>query len=293
MEMKGGRMVARIAQVVERSSFQGFILAVIALNSIVIGAATYPSVVEHFGATLELLDRAFLAIFVVEIVLRIAAHGDRPLGFLRSGWNVFDFTIVLLALLPALFGPGVTVLRALRIVRVLRLISAFRDLRIIVAGMVRSLAPLTGVALLMLLLVYVYAVIGTTLFGDLDPEGWGQVGAATLSVFRILTLENWDEIYFAVAGAGPAATIYFVSFIIIATLVVLNLVIAVFVSSVEQARVTEIQAEVRELSRSFDEQAPALSERISELHEALDLLENEIRGGRAAQSRHEGGVVGD
>lgn len=274
-------MASQVARLVENRAFQAVILAAITLNSALIGAATYPAIVEQYGDALERIDAAFLAVFVIEIVLRVLAHGRRPQDFLRSGWNVFDLVIVALALLPALLGSGVTVLRALRIVRVFRLISAFRDLRIIVSGMIRSLVPLAGVALLMGLLIYVYAVVGTTLFGGIDPEGWAEVGAATLSVFRILTLENWDEMYFAVGQAGPVATVYFVSFIIIATLVVLNLVIAVFVSSVEQARANELAEEARTLSAEVGVRTPELAERIADLRQSLNVLEMEL----AARSR--------
>lgn len=274
-------MAARIARLVESRVFQAAILTAIALNSALIGAATYPSVVRRFGDALDTADAVLLGVFVVEIALRIVAHGRHPGRFLRSGWNVFDLSIVVLALLPALLGSGVTVLRALRIVRVFRLISAFRDLRIIVSGMIRSLVPLAGVALLMGLLIYVYAVVGTTLFGGIDPEGWAEVGAAALSVFRILTLENWDEMYFAVGQAGPVATVYFVSFIIIATLVVLNLVIAVFVSSVEQARANELAEEARTVSAQVGVCTPELADRIADLRQSLDVLEMEL----AARSR--------
>lgn len=269
-------MTSRISRLVDHRVFQVAILAVIALNSALIGAATYPSIVRRYGDALDTIDAMLLGVFVIEIVLRILAHGRQPQNFLRSGWNVFDLVIVALALLPALLGSGVTVLRALRIVRVLRLISAFRDLRIIVSGMIRSLMPLAGVALLMGLLVYVYAVVGTTLFGEMDADSWGQVGAASLSVFRILTLENWDEMYFAVGQAGPVATVYFVSFIIIATLVVLNLVIAVFVSSVEQARANELAEEVRAVSLEVGVRTPELADLIAELRQSLDVLEIEL-----------------
>jgi voltage-gated sodium channel len=271
-----------VGRLVENRVFQSLILAVIVLNAIIIGAGTYPNVIARYGSTLDLVDDLFLWIFVVEIALRIFAHGRRPREFFRSGWNVFDFAIIVFALLPLVLGTGVTVLRLLRIVRAFRLVSAFKDLRTIVAGMVHSILPLAGVGLLMVLLTYVYAVVGTILFGSVAPDDWEQVGSAALSVFRILTLENWDELYFSVAEVGPLATLYFVSFIIVATLVVLNLVIAVFVSSVERARETELAEESSQLTREVGERLPELTDRISELRRALDQLEQELR-----QSHHE------
>jgi voltage-gated sodium channel len=268
--------VQAVDRIVRNSRFQGFILIIIALNAVAIGAETYPEIVVRHGALLERADTVFLTIFAVEIGLRLLAYGRRPRDFFRSGWNVFDFVIVVAALLPALLGTGVTVLRVLRIVRVFRLFSAFSELRTIITGMIRSLVPLAGVGFLMLLITYVYAIIGVALFGRASPEEWGQVGPAALSVFRILTLENWDDLYFAVAEVGSVATIYFVSFIIFATLVVLNLVIAVFVSSVERTRTEELAEETAEMARTVGERAPELAERIAEMRKALDQLEQNM-----------------
>lgn len=270
-----GVIAARCHRLAESRGFQMSILAVIVANAVVIGIETYPAVQENWGGVLRLVDGAFLAIFAVEITIRLLAHGRRPWEFFRGGWNVFDFVIVVLALLPVV-GANVTLVRLIRVLRVVRLVEAIDDLRMIVLGLARSLAALAGVAVFVVLVMYVYAVTGTALFGEELPDEWGTAGVAMMTCFRILTLDNWDDLYFPALEVTPWATPYFVSFIIVATLVVLNIVIAVVVSSVEQARQSELERETALVAELAGERAPELSERIVALRAALDQLEEDL-----------------
>ncbi|TVR26999.1 MAG: ion transporter [Ilumatobacter sp.] len=270
-----GVIAARCHRLAESRGFQMSILAVIVANAVVIGIETYPAVQERWGGVLRLVDVAFLAIFTVEITIRLLAHGRRPWEFFRGGWNVFDFVIVVLALLPVV-GANVTLVRLIRVLRVVRLVEAIDDLRMIVLGLARSLAALAGVAVFVVLVMYVYAVTGTALFGEELPDEWGTAGVAMMTCFRILTLDNWDDLYFPALEVTPWATPYFVSFIIVATLVVLNIVIAVVVSSVEQARQSELERETALVAELAGERAPELSERIVALRAALDQLEEDL-----------------
>ena len=270
-----GVIAARCHRLAESRGFQMSILAVIVANAVVIGIETYPAVQENWGGVLRLVDGAFLAIFTVEITIRLLAHGRRPWEFFRGGWNVFDFVIVVLALLPVV-GANVTLVRLIRVLRVVRLVEAIDDLRMIVLGLARSLAALAGVAVFVVLVMYVYAVTGTALFGEELPDEWGTAGVAMMTCFRILTLDNWDDLYFPALEVTPWATPYFVSFIIVATLVVLNIVIAVVVSSVEQARQSELERETALVAELAGERAPELSERIVALRAALDQLEEDL-----------------
>ena len=259
------------------------ILGVIVANAVVIGLETYPAIREDWGGLLRFVDVAFLVIFGVEIAIRLLAYGTRPWAFFRGGWNVFDFLIVLLALLPVI-GANVTLVRLARVLRVVRLVEAIEDLRVIVLGLARSLAALAGVAVFVALVMYVYAVVGTALFGEELPDEWGTVGVAMMTCFRILTLDNWDDLYFPALDVTAWATVYFVSFIIVATLVVLNIVIAVVVSSVESARQSELERETRRLSAEAGSHAPALAERILALRVALDELEANLADERDGQA---------
>jgi voltage-gated sodium channel len=270
-----GALSSRCHRIAESRVFQVSILAVIVANAVVIGLETYPAVRERWDGALLVVDTAFLVIFTVEIAIRLLAYGSRPWRFFRGGWNVFDFVIVVLALLPVI-GANVTLVRLVRVLRVVRLVEAIDDLRMIVLGLVRSLAALAGVAVFVLLVVYVYAVTGTALFGDELPDEWGTAGVAMMTCFRILTLDNWDDLYFPALEVTPWATPYFVSFIVVATLVVLNIVIAVVVSSVEQARQSELEREAALLAAQAGHQAPELTDRIAALRGALDELERNL-----------------
>lgn len=271
--------MSRIAQrchvIAESRPFQLAILVVIVANAIVIGLETYPAVKDRWSDGLRVIDALFLVIFTVEIVVRILAHGSRPWNFFRGGWNVFDFTIVALALLPVL-GANVTMIRLVRVLRVIRLVEAIDELRVIVLGLTRSLMSLAGVAVFVTLVIYVYAVTGTALYGDELPEEWGNVGLAMRSCFQVLTLSNWDVIYGNAREVTPWATVFFVSYIVVVTLLVLNIVIAVVVSSVESTRQSELRRETELMTARAGAEAPELAERIVAMRMALDELEQHL-----------------
>lgn len=265
----------RAGRIADAVWFQSLIVAVIVANAVLIGIETYPSIVDRFRGSIDRWNSVFLAIFVAEISVRLAAFGRSPHRFFTKGWNVFDFTIVALSLIPG-SGGSLTLLRIVRIMRVIRLIEVMEDLRLIVRGLIRSLAPLAGVALFVMIILYAYAIVGTALFGEQLPDEWGNAGAAMLTCFRILTLDNWDDLYFSAAAVSSWTTAYFVSFIIVATLVVLNIVIAVVVSSVEQARIAELQAEASHMTEENAARAPEIANRILSLRQALDELEQQL-----------------
>jgi voltage-gated sodium channel len=267
------RDVARIcALIAEWRPFQLLILGVIVANAVVIGMETYPGLYESFESTFHRLDQLFLTIFVIEIAIRLIAYGTRPWRFFGRGWNVFDFVIVAATFVPGL-GANVTFLRLIRVLRVIRLVEAVPDLRVIVRGVLRSIAPLVGVGSLVVIIVYIYAMVGTVLFGDELAEQWGTVGAAMFTCFRILTLDNWDDIYFPAAEVSGLALPYFLSFIMVATFVIMNIVIAVVVNSVESARQAQLAENAEEVSQAMADQAPELAERILAVRHALDELE--------------------
>lgn len=265
-------VVDTCARIAEWRPFQMVILGVIVANAVVIGLETYPDLYAAHGTLFGRLDQLFLMIFVVEIVIRLTAFGAQPWRFFQRGWNVFDFVIVAATFVPGL-GANVTFLRLIRVLRVVRLVEAIEDLRVIVRGVLRSIAPLVGVASLVLIITYIYAMVGTVLFGDALPEEWGTVGAAMFTCFRILTLDNWDEIFFPAAEVSGLAVLYFLSFILVATFVIMNIVIAVVVNSVEEARRTELAENAEEVAEAMADRSPELAERIHSLRHALDELE--------------------
>lgn len=262
--------------------FQLAILVIIVANAVTIGLETYSSIRQAHGGLLDALDRVFITIFVVEVTIRVLSYGRRPWQFFTRGWNIFDFSIVALSLVPGI-GANATLLRTVRVLRVIRLFEAINDLKVIVKGLLRSLAPLVGVAGLVVVITYIYAVVGTALFGERLPGEWGDVGVAMLTCFRVLTLDNWDDIFFPAQEVTLWAVPFFLSYILVATFVVLNIVIAVVVSSVEEARRLELEENVEQVAADAAAEAPQLAERIAAVRVALDDLEAQL-GSVAARS---------
>lgn len=216
-----------LQSVVESPGFQRFVVAVIVVNAITLGLETSPLVMEKAGTWLLALDRAALAVFVVEIVLKLIVYRT---GFFRSGWNVFDFLIVAITLAPV--GEGYSVLRALRILRALRLISVVPSMRKVVSALLKAIPGMTSVLTLLLLVFYVAAVMSTKLFGASFPDWFGSIGASLYTLFQIMTLESWSMgIARPVMETYPAAWVFFVLFILLTTFAVLNLFIAIVVDA--------------------------------------------------------------
>jgi hypothetical protein len=182
-------MISLCRRVAASRRFQDAILAVIVANAVLIGLETSAALWERHGALFHALNLSVQVVFAVEIAVRVLAHAPRVDRFFRDGWNVFDFAIVGLSLLPVA-GPFATVARLARLLRALRIVSALPELRLIVATMLRSIPSLANVIVLLGLILYVYAVVGLHLFGGVDPAHWGSVPRAGLTLFEILTLEG-------------------------------------------------------------------------------------------------------
>ena len=176
-----------------------------------------------------------LAIFIVEAILKMIAASPRVAGYFRDGWNVFDFLVIIFTLIPAT-GQFAMNARLARLLRVLRLVSAINDLRLIVSALVRSIPSVGHVMLLMGIIVYIYAIIGYHLFGAHDPDNWGALGISLLTPFNIVTLEGWTDIMFKAMELNALSWIYFVSFVIIGTFVVINLFIAIIINNLDEAK---------------------------------------------------------
>ena len=216
-------------------AFHDCVTMLIVVNAVVVGLETVPAVTAAAGAWLRAADHVLVGFFVLEIALRVVAEWPRPLRFLRSGWNVFDATVVVASLVPQV-GSFAMVARLARVLRVTRLVSAVPELRLIVGTMLRSVRSMGHVLLLLGLLLYVYGVLGYHLFRHVDPEHWGSLGAAVGTLFQILTLEGWVEIQARSLTAVPLAWIFYGSFIVVAVFVVINLFIAVVINNLEAAK---------------------------------------------------------
>ena len=251
-------------------AFEIFIVALILANAVLLGVETLPSVMNGFSHWVELGHQITLGIFIVEAALKIFAQWPRPDNYFRDGWNLFDFSIIVLSLVPAT-GSFAIIARMARLLRLLRLVSAVQELRLIVATLVRSIPSMLHIVALMSLMVYVYAIIGYQLFHEHDPEHWRNLGIALLSLFRILTLEDWTDIMYKAMEYHPLTWMYFLSFVIFGTFVVINLFIAVVINNLDEAK----QERLRKL-----EQAPTADSLLAELRatqQSLRRLEEQLQ----------------
>lgn len=263
-------MITRVRRFTESQPFHVFVIAAIVANAILLGIETNSSLMAEWGHMLQVGNYVFKIVFAVEIVLRLIAHHPRYRDFFRDGWNVFDFVIVLVTTLP-LGGEFANVSRLLRLLRVVRLVSISSELRLIVGTMFRSIPSMGHVILLLSMLLYVYAIAGYHLFSAVDPDNWGSLPKALLSLFQVVTLEGWAEFQANVLPAKPMAWIYFASFIIIGVFVVINLFIAVVINNLEKVHAEEIaRADATHPQRE-------LLERIARIKNDLDTLESHIR----------------
>ncbi len=216
---------------VESDAFQRFIMGVIIVNAVLLGLETSKSAMARAGDLIVLLDTIALGIFVIEIGLKLVVY---RLNFFRDPWNLFDFTIVAVSLVPS--GQGLSVLRALRIVRALRLISAVPRMRLVMEALLSAIPSMGSVCALLLLVFYVASVMATKLFGAGFDEWFGTVGRSAYSLFQIMTLESWSMgIVRPIMEVHPFAWAFFVPFILIVTFAVLNLFIAIIVNSMQDA----------------------------------------------------------
>lgn len=224
-------MRERLGNWVESPMVSNFIIGVIIFNAALLGMETAPALMDAFGPAIMFLDSVCLAIFIVEIAIKIFARGT---GFFRNGWNLFDFAVVGIALVPAV--QGLSVLRALRILRILRVISVAPRLRRVVEGFITALPGMGSVFLLMTIIFYIGSVIATKLFADAFPEWFGSLPASAYSLFQIMTLESWSMgIVRPVMEVYPYAWAFFVPFILVTTFAVVNLLVGLIVNSMQDA----------------------------------------------------------
>ncbi len=247
-------MVQLCKKIAEAAWFQNFIIGVIVLAGVVVGIQTYPEIEESHHGILHLLDQLILWIFVAEVLIKMVAEGSRPWRYFRDPWNVFDFLIVFVCFLPLNNAGFVAVLRLARLLRVLKLVKALPKLQVIVTALLRSIPSMFYISVLMGMLFYLYAVLGTFMFQANDPVHFHNLQKAMLSLFRVATLEDWTDIMYinmygcdqygyggieamctAPTAYGWWAALFFSSFVLLATFVIMNLFIGVIMTGMDEA----------------------------------------------------------
>lgn len=230
------------------------VLALILINSALLGLETLPSVKAAIGREILILDRIIIALFTAEILLRFYSA---PATYFRSGWNIFDFIIVGVSLFAA--SSGLAAVRALRVLRVLRLVTVIPRMRIVVSALLDSIPGIASVGVVLVLIVYVFAVMGANIYGADHPAIFGNVFVSMYTLFQVMTLEGWAEIASQVATTHARSWIFFLTFVLIATFTMLNLFVAIVVKTVEdeedpkfellRAQNEKILAELAELKK--------------------------------------------
>jgi voltage-gated sodium channel len=285
-------MVTLCGRIARDDRFQRFITFVIILAGGLVGLETYPAMEQTCGPLLHFLDKVVLWIFVLEISIKLIAEWPRPQRFFKDSWNVFDFVVVAAAFMP-LAGQYATVLRLLRLLRVLRLVRALPRLQLLVGALLKSIPSMAYVSVLLLLLFYIYAVAAVFLWGANDPVHFKDLQTAFLSLFRVATLEDWTDVMYinmfgcdaygyggmmdrctAPVAAPIASALFFVSFVLLGTMVILNLFIGVIMNGMDEAQreTDELEQQERGDAITLDSEIHDITNQLATLQERLIML---------------------
>jgi voltage-gated sodium channel len=266
----------RFATMIFSPLFNRFITALILFNAIIIGLETYPSIYEPNKQLFLLLDYLILAIFTIEIALKIYVQ---KVHFFKDNWNKFDFAIIIGSVI-LYQTPFVSVLRIFRVLRVMRTISSVPSLRRIVGALFMAIPTIGSVILLMSIIFYVYAVIGTTFFASVTPEYFGSIQLTLITLFQVFTLESWASgVFRPIFVEIGWSWLYFVSFIVVATFIMINLIVGEIVNNAQKLS-DEIEKETKDIKEDTSE----IQELKSEVRELKELLQAYITGKNSGNS---------
>lgn len=222
----------KVADFVESSKFVNAIAALIILNAILLGLETDRTIYAAYGDMMRLVDGLILVVFVIEITLKLYAY---RLSFFRSGWNIFDFSIVAIALMPA--AGSLSILRAMRIFRMLRLLSIVPSMRRVINALLNAVPGMVSILGIMVIIFYIAAVMATRVFGSSsDPlmqDLFGSMGNSMYTLFQVMTLEDWPDVAKPTIALFPWAWLYFVTFIVVTSFAVLNLFVGIIVDAMD------------------------------------------------------------
>ena len=265
----------RLNGLVSSPKTERLVTALIVVNAVTLGLETSATINEALSPWLGWLDKAIVAVFVVEIAARLVAEGP---AFFRRGWNLFDFAVISITLIPA--TGNLSVLRALRILRVLRLVSVVPQMRKVVEALLHAIPGLGSISSLLLLVFYVGAVMATRMFGEAFPEWFGSIGASMYSLFQIMTLESWSMgIVRPVMETFDWAWAFFVPFILLTSFAVLNLFIAVIVDAMQSLHTADREETEAVLRQVTEAEASFLATELEGLRSEIRALKEEIGRG--------------
>ncbi len=259
--------------------FQGAVIAIILLSALTIGAKTYdlPPLAER---SLGFLDTAITLFFLLEILFRFAACPDKR-RFFRDGWNIFDTLVVIGSLIPLDNSQAVLLGRLLRVFRVLRLVSVVPELRFLINSLLKAIPRMGYIALLMFIIFYIYAAVGSMLFAEVDETLWGDVAIAMLTLFRVATFEDWTDVMYATMEAYPLSWFYYLTFIFLTAFIFLNMMVGAVLG------VMTAEQNAREAQQAHDER-DLIAQQLNDVQEQLRLLTAAVEQGRGAANPEQG-----
>jgi voltage-gated sodium channel len=275
------------AQIITKNKiFNVFIFILILFSAIIIGIETYTGIASRYQFLLAILDKLIISFFVLEIGIKIISNGKNPGKFFSDPWNVFDFIIVVVCLIPAGDTHFFAVFRILRVLRILRMITFLPKLRLLIGALIKSIPSMGYIILLIALLFYVYAIVGVFVFGASDPKHFGDLIHALVTLFKILTLEGWTDImnthiYGPVSNGNMQIIsiwpfLYFASFILIGAMIIMNLFIGVIMNSMQESQ-HELSQELNSIKNKVndpDELYRQILNKLEELRADVQLLNN-------------------
>ena len=247
--------------------FEFVVVGFIILSALVIGAKTY-TLPPQAILLIELLDISISVFFLLEISIRFAGEPHKS-RFFGNAWNLFDTIVVVISLIPIQESELVLLGRLIRIFRVLRMISVIPELRVLINSLLKSLPQLGYVVLLMFIIFYIYAAIGSFLFQAINPVLWGDISISMLTLFRVMTFEDWTDVMYEVMTVYNLGWIYFLSFIFLTTFAFLNMVIGIVVTVIEDENTAQRQAE----AKASGHEEPTLVDLKQELADIKNLLQ--------------------
>ena len=291
-------MVELCKQIAGSSWFKNTITFVILLAGILIGIETYDTFAAKYEDILHFLDQFILVVFIIEIIIKVLAEGSKPWRYFYNSWNVFDFIIVAAVFMP-FGGSSIAILRLLRLLRVLKLVKALPKLQLLVNALLRSIPSMGYVSLLLVLLFYIYAVAAVTFFGENDPVHFKDLQTSMLSLFRVVTLEDWTDIMYinmygcenygygditekcTASQAFPlGSALFFVSFVLLGTMIILNLFIGVIMTGMDEAKLSMKEDNEKE-KESNEETQTSMENKIIEMEKLILEMKEKIKSGKS------------
>ncbi|REL36097.1 ion transporter [Thalassotalea euphylliae] len=263
----------RLKEIDSSKWFQGIVIAVIILSALLVGAKTHNLPPEGI-VVLAILDVAVTVFFVIELVIRFLAY-PRKSEFFKSGWNIFDTIIVIGSLIPA-GGSGVLIARLLRVFRVLRLVSMVPELRLLINALIKAIPRMGYIGLLMFVIFYIYAAIGSIVFADINEVLWGDVSIAMLTLFRVATFEDWTDVMYETMAVYPISWVFYLTFIFLTAFIFLNMMVGTILEVMSEEH-ENFRAESHGESKEGGE--PASRAQIEALHAEIAELKALIKEG--------------